>query len=39
MFKSVTVTNFLNKSLVISLEHPELSNLFITEIEGIGPES
>ena len=38
MFKSVTVTNFLNKSLVISLEHPELSNLFITEIEGIGPE-
>lgn len=37
MIQSVTVTNFLNESLVISLSNPDKSNLAIVDITGIGP--
>lgn len=37
MVKSVTVTNYLGKSLKMELANPELSGLAITSIEGLGP--
>lgn len=40
MLKSVTITNYLGKSVTYSFEEPTIddeSGLFITEIEGLGP--
>lgn len=37
MIKSITVTNFLNKSLELELRRPDKTGLLITSIEGLGP--
>lgn len=37
MIKSVTITNHLNESITLELQHPDKTGIFVRGIEGLGP--